>query len=589
MNGASFLPSNPTDKQVYTDLYNNKWIYDKKYDVWIRSGASDELVLATNSQSGYMSPQDKLLLDKVPAVGGAFGIIVDTKLVLQSSSNPEGIIQGDIQLKSDSINIICVTKDLQKIQDIENCNTNPSFNCEGVDTTVPGGSFGLKFELAEKFLKTLTINLRGKKGPKGDKGAKGPKGDTGYSPGPVGEKGDPGDSTNVQCTLTGITYNDVTTPTNEAIVALDITQNCILSVTHSKINVDPDLPATQIESTPIIRTISYPGTTTTNGGTSTWKVIQSRASSSSPGTSTWRVVQSFREAGQVGQISVVKDWLLVTNSCGAGYTPVKPSIDANTLPVGTTQTVTCSGGTTTETKEWQLISSSCAEGNNPVKPTTDPNTLPTGTIQTTNCQPSATTGGDCYDVRMKDWTLQRSGTDTISLNPTLLRLPKGSNTATVQLNSGVSLNDYINGVTDEYINKLTEIDTQYMNTAKKYVDTIDNKARTILSNLAKQLAECEFNMPSVEYCITFNNCPVVGDTNNGGGGGTTPPLPPTPVPPIPPTPPPGPPVPGPPTPPGPPISNFAAAQRAGSILNIDPSKQYLEINMNGKTWEISSQ
>ncbi len=587
MAGSSFLPSNPTDKQIYTDLYNNKWIFDKKSDVWIRSGASDQLTLATADTSGYMSPQDKLLLDKVPAVGGAFGIIVDTKLLLQSSSNPEGIIQGDIQLKSDSINIICVTKDLQKIPDLDNC-VNPSFNCEGTDLTVPGGSFGLKFELTEKFLKTLTINLRGKRGPKGDKGPKGPKGDTGYSPGPVGEKGDTGDSTSTQCTLTGITYNDVDTPTNEAIVALDITQDCTLSITTSKINVDPDLPATQVEAAPIIRTISYPGTTTTNGGTSTWKVAQRIASSAPIGTSTWKVVQSFQESGQVGQIRITKAWSLVTNNCGVGYTPVPPPTDPNTLPVGTTQVMECSGASL-DVRYWQLVSSNCTEGNNPIQPTADPNTLPVGTVQTTNCQPSATTSGDCYDVRMSDWTLQRGGTDTISLNPTLLRLPKGANTATVQLNSGVSLNDYITSMTNQYIDKLTEIDTQYMNTAKKYVDTIDNKARTILSNLAKQLAECEFNMPSVEYCITFNNCPVVGDTTNTDGGGTTPPLPPTPVPPIPPTPPPGPPAPIPPAPPGPPISNFAAAQRAGSILNIDPSKQYLEINMNGKTWEISSQ
>jgi hypothetical protein len=476
INRDSFLPNNPTDKQIYIDAYNNRWIYDIKYDLWVRSGASDELQLATASSPGYLSQRDKLLLDKVPSVGGAFGIIVDTKLLLQSGSNPEGVIQGDIKLKSDSINIICVSKDLQPL---DNCKSPSTFNCEGTDLTTTGTSPGLKFELTEKFLKTLVINLRGQKGQKGVKGPKGPKGDTGYSIGPAGEQGDKGDSTTTQCSLTNVNYTDLTDITDTAVVKLDITQDCTLSLTKSKINLDPTLPATKVSASPILRTITY------------------------------------KTESEISKTNTDKQ-------SGNTFLTRKPE--------------------TTDT----------------------------------------TSDTACTVTSLSDWTLNKIGTDPLPLNPTLLRLPKSDidSSNAINFNAGITLSDFVTGMVDTYKNRLIDLDTKYLSDVKKYIDSIDAKARSILGGLAQQLAECEFNMPSVEYCITFNNCPIVGDSS-------TPPVPPPPTPPIPPIPPT--PPPGPPTPPGPPISNFAASQKAGSKLNIDPSKQYLEINMNGKTWEINSQ
>ena len=105
---CSVLPSTPTNGQVFVDSEFVKWIYNLELDLWERTGTVEAIPLATENTDGLMTSMDKRLLDKVPAVGGSFGLVVDTKLLLQSPTNPDGVVQGDIKLRSDSLDIVCV-------------------------------------------------------------------------------------------------------------------------------------------------------------------------------------------------------------------------------------------------------------------------------------------------------------------------------------------------------------------------------------------------------------------------------------------------------------------------------------------------
>ena len=103
---CSVLPVIPTDGQIFIDKELVKWIYNAATDFWERSGTTASIPLVTATNAGYLSYSDKSLLDSIPAVPGSFGIITDTKLLLQSDSNPDGVIRGDIQLNSDSLDIV---------------------------------------------------------------------------------------------------------------------------------------------------------------------------------------------------------------------------------------------------------------------------------------------------------------------------------------------------------------------------------------------------------------------------------------------------------------------------------------------------
>jgi len=115
---CSVLPISPTNGQEFVDGELVKWIYNSSIDLWERSGTVTTVPLASSTNVGYVSSRDKSLLDRVPPVPGGFGIITDTKLLLQSPSNPDGVIRGDIELRSDSLDIICVNPEGIKL----NCN-----------------------------------------------------------------------------------------------------------------------------------------------------------------------------------------------------------------------------------------------------------------------------------------------------------------------------------------------------------------------------------------------------------------------------------------------------------------------------------
>jgi len=420
------LPIIPTDGQRFIDAQMVQWIYNKKESVWERRGTADNIPLATLEESGLLSPQDKSLIDGVPEVSRGFGIITDAKLLLQSPTNPEGVITGDIKLKSDSLDIVCVGPDKIKL------------DCVIPDTVLEcttGESLpGLSFKLSNKFLDTLLVDSRGPKGKRGHKGNKGNQGDPGFSEGPSGDQGITGDDVNDLCVLDEIRYNDIDGITDTAIVNLNVVDNnghgCKLIVTKSKINVEDGMPADKIIANSLSRSVIY----------------------------------------------------------------------------------------------------------NP-----DP-------------APSV-----CDMTRLDNWTIGQSPGDTTPLNLQLLRLPKSSNDTIdnpIGFNGTLTLEAFIGQTVDEYKERLTKVDESWGKEVRDYINGLDDKARGILSGLANDLSMCEFQLPAVEYCITFVGC--------------------------------GNPFPPPPPPPPPPPSPLAAASmRAGAIspLQIGNSK-VATIGMGKRKWNV---
>ena len=109
------LPIAPTHRQVFIDSERVRWVYNSYIQLWERTGTADDIPLAGSNTPGYLSSQFKKMLDLVPAVGGGFGIVVKGNEILRSQTNPTGVISGDIKLRSDSIDIVCVGQDGVKL------------------------------------------------------------------------------------------------------------------------------------------------------------------------------------------------------------------------------------------------------------------------------------------------------------------------------------------------------------------------------------------------------------------------------------------------------------------------------------------
>ncbi|MDB4489967.1 hypothetical protein N9045_00480 [bacterium] len=372
---CSTLPFAPTDGQIFIDAQRVQWIYSSDSGVWERRGTADDIPLASAIESGLMSPQQKNMLDKVPAVGGGFGIITDAKTILSGPSNPAGVISGDINLKSESLDINCIGYNGQ--------NLDPGcIPPTGDIVCTPGGTandVGLKFTLSEKFLKTLFVDAGGEQGRTGYQGEKGEDGENGWVPnGPVGNTGLPGESIDQLCELEDISYRDIPGYTDTAIVRMtllnDTTGGCKLVLYKAKIQSENEQLANKLKATQVSRTISYPDS-----------------------------------------------------------------------------------------------------------------------------------GNKCDIDSLLNYEIQKAGGDTSPLDLQLLRLPKQI-TEEVNFNGSLSLSGLLDSVADVYRNKLKKADKDWGKQVKKYIEGLDSSARTILSNLANEVAQCEFNLPAVEYCITFENC-----------------------------------------------------------------------------------
>jgi len=357
----TLLPSSPTDGQVFIDYKLVKWVYDAENDLWLRSGTVDTVPLASSTSDGLMSRQHKKMLDVIPTVGGGFGIIID----------PKGtIIQGNIELRSDSIDIICAGTNKEKLDCVLS-----EIVCTAPNTDPPG----LAFRLNETFLKTTIINLPGPSGKKGLKGDKGENGDNGYSEGPQGIKGQKGDDIESLGKITGITYNDLTGITDEAVVAFKVRDDTghggKAIVTKAKLKTQDGRPADKLTITPISRSVYYDN---------------------------------------------------------------------------------------------------------------DPNTT------------------TCDVTRLDNWKLAKAPGDETPINLQLLRVPSGANDGQpVGFSGNITLATLISAIVDTYKQRLIKIDEDWGRNVKSYIESIDDKARGILSDLAGQLSMCEFNLPAMEYGITF--------------------------------------------------------------------------------------
>ena len=210
---CAFLPSAPTDGQVYIDQTNVKWIFSTSSDLWERAGTATTVPLVSANNAGFLSSRDKSLLDKVLAVPGGFGIVTDTKLLLQNDNNPDGVIRGNIELKSDSLDIVCVTSDGIKAS----CELADVSACATADARYPG----LTFKLSDKLLSSLVVNFPGARGKRGVKGEKGYTGKPGFAGGPKGLRGLPGDDVATGADLAAVTYNDLNGISESAIVKLE--------------------------------------------------------------------------------------------------------------------------------------------------------------------------------------------------------------------------------------------------------------------------------------------------------------------------------------------------------------------------------
>jgi hypothetical protein len=366
------LPVTPTDGQIFIDAERIKWIYNADNGVWDKAGTVETAPLANSIESGLMSSADKRLLDGVPIIGGGFGLIADSKLVLHSNSNPSGILQGNIKLVSDSLDIICVDSALDPIPSSQ---TSPPQVISDEGNESPGELPGLMFKPSEKFLKTLMVDRPGPDGQKGLKGDKGTQGRDGLSDGPVGKVGKDGVSITEKCELVDVTYEDVTGTTTVGVVDISVQDNCELVLIISPIGIDGESPS-KVIATPIDRSVVY------------------------------------------------------------------------------------------EEDDDEEI---------------------------------------CDLARLDDWRIAggpEEGEDAVQL----LRLADGNHSSEVAFSGDMTLVNFVEDVVEHYKSKLISVNDDWGEELKEYIESVDDKARTIVSTLANQVSTCEFNLPAVEYCITIE-CP----------------------------------------------------------------------------------
>ncbi len=100
---ACVLPDNPYDGQLFVDSYGMRWQWDQTAHLWFQVGQDSGIPLATAEEPGLLSPSDKGLLDNTPAIGGSFGIIVSPQLPGHWPGNAQGVLRGDIVLRSNSL------------------------------------------------------------------------------------------------------------------------------------------------------------------------------------------------------------------------------------------------------------------------------------------------------------------------------------------------------------------------------------------------------------------------------------------------------------------------------------------------------
>jgi len=413
---------NPKDKQVFIDSNMVRWIYDKELEIWKETGTSETIMLATETTDGLMSAIDKINLDKITTISGGFGIITDTKLLLKTDTNYDGVITGDIILKSDTLDIYCISNneifEKERGRSSDNNTDEPSnvssfttisnacgspieiekpYSSEVTSTPVTDqpqeivldeSMPGLKFILKDEVLQSIIINAQGPKGYTGKDGNKGPRGDDAYSYTPKGKKGKKGKDVINLKELSGIEFNDISGVSDTAIIGLRMHNDTFgshLVTTKSQLNIIDNQPADRIIARPLIRDITY----------------------------------------------------------------------AN--------------------------------------------------------------DDNCGSIRLKDFTISKAAGDDTPTDLTMVRLSQ-SEIEPVVASGSIKLSDFVKSIVNDYEDKLAKIDEKFGDEVKTYIEGVDKSARSILSSLTNELTMCEFNLPAVEYCITFDsNCGDGGQSDSSSG------------------------------------------------------------------------
>lgn len=249
------FPKFPFQGQILIDFYGVQWQYDEVLKAWQRLGDKEDVPLASPTQSGLLSPVLKTKVDGIPDRGGGCGIII--RPLKRNLDNIDGILMGDINFTSHSLDITCIDGNGREIKEGCAVDYETASSEEGVAARRPG----FNFQISEKTLDGLCIRVPGIPGPKGDTGDTGKTGEPGTGDGPQGVKGDPGRDETVPGTFTGVKILDDSGTYDTAIVGLDLdADNGVLTAIKSKVRVPTDnTPANQVISQQISRDVAFEG------------------------------------------------------------------------------------------------------------------------------------------------------------------------------------------------------------------------------------------------------------------------------------------------------------------------------------------
>ncbi len=218
-------------------IFFSSGVLKSKYYVVFTNG--DDMIYAMGKEAANAKRGDK------------FEILEATAL------NEHGVIQGDIELVSETLEISCVNGKGDPIVTPDGCPANKVF----VDD--PENPPGLDIKVSKKYLDQFCVTIPGCAGVVGDRGPQGKRGKDGTGDGPKGDRGEAGiDAPEVGHTFSGIKINDIDDVYDTAVVALEMDGNTgKLHVVKAKIKVpDDSRPAERVIATAVSRDLRFTDT-----------------------------------------------------------------------------------------------------------------------------------------------------------------------------------------------------------------------------------------------------------------------------------------------------------------------------------------
>lgn len=107
---------------------------------------------------------------------------------------------------------------------------------------------------------------------------------------------------------------------------------------------------------------------------------------------------------------------------------------------------------------------------------------------------------------LTNWSIVKTTNDNLPENVFMLRM-SDSQSNDCSTFAGVSLFEYVTSLINKYEQDLVKLDQEWSLKVKSHIDAIDTQARTILSDLADELATCESELPASEWGLIFEKCP----------------------------------------------------------------------------------